>query len=53
MKNLKTNIKNYALFSYVVLTLLGAYSAAMFYFGTQYSAHASSDVVIIKTNSPK
>lgn len=58
MKNLIINIKtfftkprklNYAL----VLIIMSLYSGALFYFGTQYNAHAQSDVVVIKQSSPK
>jgi hypothetical protein len=61
MKDSKTNhikeaLKRYTLFSYIALTLLGLYSAAMFYAGMQYeSGHTAeaAQVHVIKVVSPK
>lgn len=42
----KTKVKDTALFAYVALTLMGLYSAAMFYAGTQY-VHADNQTIVI------
>jgi hypothetical protein len=53
MKITKQSIKDYVLFSYVVLTLLAMYSAAMFYAGTQFAHADSAPVVHQSAPSPK
>lgn len=55
MQKLKSNLKSYTLFAYVTLTLLGAYTAAIFYAGMQYEgthrAEATS-VHVVTSKAP-
>lgn len=48
----KQAIKDYALFAYVVATLLGAYTVVVFYKGMQYNAHADNQVVVTTSKAP-
>ena len=48
----KQQVKDTVLFAYIVLTVMGLYSAAMFTLGTKYNAHAdAAGVVIVHTPS--
>lgn len=53
MKVNKQVLKDYVLFSYVALTVLGLYSAAMFYMGTQYASAQNAPIVVHAANLPK
>lgn len=45
-------LKDYTLFAYITLTVLGIYSAIIFYAGTQYASAQTSPVVHISTPAP-
>lgn len=51
---MKDTIKKYMLFAYIAITLLGAYSAAMVYMGTQLgtnTVHADTTVIRVQPGS--